>query len=393
MTRPLATYSTLVLALLLMCVALLPLLDRPGVEADEGRALWIIRDNVRDRGDTVAALRTNLETMLKRLPEQDHPPLYALLLDAWVFVVGAESLLLVRYLSLLGALAAVSALMALLGRLAPVPMALIAPFALGFIAFSAAPLALFAALSALAVLSLRRVLRRATWWRMLLHTIILTALIYSHAFGFVMVLVYFAIVGTKGRSNPRVQVCAGIAVLLYIPWILFNQQAAPFAGEFQVAFLLTPLYVAFIPLVVGFWHLLKRPMRMGGIIIGAICLLLSLWTVWNRPDWTGLIADIHSGRDLTQPILLAYSPQHPLAYYDQFEESRLREGITLDIGWRDFSAAELHDLLSGLDEISTLWLVSLDDQLELIRAAADVRPENEQIRVTGDVIVTRFWRE
>ena len=80
--------------------------------------------------------------------------------------------------------------------------------------------------------------------------------------------------------------------------------------------------------------------------------------IWVRQDWTDIIQTFTVERDFTQPMVIAYSPQHPLAYYDHTENIAFARGITVNIGLRDFSADELAIIPQALPPSDVIWIVA-----------------------------------
>lgn len=80
--------------------------------------------------------------------------------------------------------------------------------------------------------------------------------------------------------------------------------------------------------------------------------------VWVRQDWTDIIHTFTVERTLTQPMVIAYSPQHPLAYYDRTEKIAFARGAVVNVGWREFSADELATIAQALPPSTVIWVVA-----------------------------------
>lgn len=85
-------------------------------------------------------------------------------------------------------------------------------------------------------------------------------------------------------------------------------------------------------------------------------LALIVWRLTQpAPDWRGFIAGIAEQRASDQAAFVAWEPHSPIAYYDR--RTPLRVGVSVDVGWRAFSADEFADLVARFDTYTDLWLL------------------------------------
>ena len=124
----------------------------------------------------------------------------------------------------------------------------------------------------------------------------------------------------------------------------------------------------------------------------AVVALASVGIISTRTDWRAAIDLFASERAPTAPVIKTYVPQHPLAHYErQPQTSALRQGISVDLSWREFSLNEVMALAMALNGAPEIWLVGpADDSL-----AAAVREALRPAYDTVDVITAgeiRFWR-
>lgn len=191
--------------------------------------------------DTARGLYTNVTTMLQRVREDVHPPLYFALLDVWVMAVG-ESVMALRYFSVLAAMLGLAATYALGVRLFDRNVALLAVIilmTLSFYVYFARELRMYSlvvALAALSTLVYLRWLATPTRLNTLFYTLTLAALLYTHyttATLFVVHLGYlFLILLGEARFAPtkntnsvnRIHLTRWIlpfvlGLLLFTPWV------------------------------------------------------------------------------------------------------------------------------------------------------------------------------
>jgi hypothetical protein len=163
--------------------------------------------------------------MLARISHDYHPPLYFVLLDAWVALTG-QSLLAVRVLSSFFALMAAAGTFALARHLFDWQTGVIALLLIGcsgmlrYYGGETRMYALLLLLSVLCTMQYRRWLSQPTLARSLLYGLLLASLVYTHYHGGWLVLAHVADLLLFQRQRLRAWVLPlSIAALLFVPWL------------------------------------------------------------------------------------------------------------------------------------------------------------------------------
>jgi hypothetical protein len=102
-------------------------------------------------------------------------------------------------------------------------------------------------------------------------------------------------------------------------------------------------------------RLLHGAAAIAGIIIAVVI-------VGGRPDWTGAIGDFNAVRTADEPAITGFAADSPLAHYDRQHQTYFRRWINVNSGWRDFSQAEIEQIVAALDGASAIWLVDVADR-------------------------------
>lgn len=373
-------------ALLLLLFAGLLTLARAPLSADEGRALWAVRDDrlltLADPLESLRALRGNLTDTLNRIPEQSQPLVGVLLLDAWTTLAG-ESLRAARLPGQLAALLAGSLVGGgPLGVLATGLLALIPAAQVG----SQVWLLLASALAL-------RVVRVGSPGWLLLAALLLALTTHRAGPLLIPLALGFALATNRAQSRRWLPWTLG-ALALAAPWLLLApggwRPLAGSAGEWLagIVALLAPALA---------WGLSRLAARGAGermaaaAIMGALA-LVSVGAGLQRTDWPAAVRDFTAQRSPTAPVVRLYAPQHPLAHYERLPGTDgLRQGISLDLGWREFGVDEVAAVAEALMGAPTIWLIApADDPL-----AAALREALRPAYDTGHVITAgemRFWR-
>ncbi|PJF22556.1 MAG: hypothetical protein CUN56_05395 [Phototrophicales bacterium] len=337
-----------VLLLLAVCLFLKPNAQL-GLTHDEALVLWIVRDDVEltISRQGLRDLRADLSLFMARIRQA--PPLYPVLLEFWEKVAG-ESLYAVRWLSTLCVLMGLS--ICVTGRdswlliLAATPL-LIYP---ATTAYDAALLFLLAALA----------------WRVSnikLRSALLSLAIITNPFaGLFLSLLIFV------TSIRRKQMISWYDIPMVILLFIF------IISLFDVSFKPVSLWMVSLPWIIGvvahsmtYRHHAKAPATRHLLIPGIISLtfisgvMLNTFLLQDHLDWLSAIRQLNQRRDLTDVTITNYLAQHPLAYYQRHET--VQQGISLDLGWRDFSPQEIDALLAHID--SPIWLIVLQWQGEI----------------------------
>lgn len=120
--------------------------------------------------------------------------------------------------------------------------------------------------------------------------------------------------------------------------------------------------------------LLKLPRRYAPLSVGLILLALAALAVYlallvplQTPDWPARARDLHAARPLTEPLVIALPPAHPLRYYDRQPGTQFSGGLAVDVGWRDFSDEELAAVAAALDSAPQVHLLAEADSGLLAR--------------------------
>ncbi|MFW5771966.1 MAG: hypothetical protein ACOCZH_01495 [Phototrophicaceae bacterium] len=378
MTRRLAGQAA---ALLLLWAILLPLVRLP-LTSDEGRALWAVRDerplSLDAPLDALRALRRNLDDTLNRLSDQAQPLPGVLLLDAWTTLAG-ESVLAARLPGMLAVLLAAS----LVGG---GPLALLAAGLLALIPAAQAGSHCWLLLAS--ALTVRATRAKSPGW--LLGAALLLAMT-THRAGPLLIPVALLLVD---RSHLRRWLPWTLgAMVLALPWLLPGgfRPLAGSAGEWLAG--VTALLVP--PAAWGLSRLAARDARHGGMTaaVVAVMAIASVGVISARTDWRAALDSFAGQRAPSAPVIKLYAPQHPLAHYErQPDTDALRQGTSLDLGWREFSAEEaaaVAEVLAGAPEI---WLVAPADVplATAVRIGLQGRDfDTDHVITAGDM---RFWR-
>jgi hypothetical protein len=268
-----------VLTLLAVFLFLSGGLTRESVWYDEARSLWVVRPS-----DPAEALG--------RLDRDVHPPLYFLLLDVWITLVG-ESAYAVRMLSTTFAVLGLAVTYAVGKRLFDRWTALMAAVLLGtagifvYYAREARMYSLFLFLGTLSTWACVCWLRRPTRTRSILYGLLLGALLLTHYYaGFLVLTQALYVLLIRPRRWTRWSIVAVAAVLLFAFWTpgLLRQARARFDGPSDPAQPTAWSTVAWMVTVLtgGVWWLPLVPFATGRTLFDVrryhhSLLLLLLW--------------------------------------------------------------------------------------------------------------------
>ncbi|MBC8170923.1 MAG: hypothetical protein H7X77_04610 [Anaerolineae bacterium] len=76
--------------------------------------------------------------------------------------------------------------------------------------------------------------------------------------------------------------------------------------------------------------------------------------------WQSMIAEYHQARNPLHPVLTAFTPDSVPGYYDY--RYGLRQGVAVDLAWRDFSPDEIAVIVEKLIPGETpIWIIMPDD--------------------------------
>jgi hypothetical protein len=392
----------LALLLLLAFAVYLPDAGR-GLGEDEALALWVVRDEVAvggAPGDALRGLRANLIEFAARVQQQPQPPLYFALLDAWVMIAG-ETVYAARLLSVVSALLAL-AFTAAAGRGWMIALALPLYFLPAAEAFLYAPLLAF---SALGLGLLRRWPGRGSRLTAAMYALALAAALYT-AWAALLLLPLHGAYALRRRFFTAWLLAAGGALLLFTPWALLwspgiDMLLSSAALRTAAAAALTAALPVMIIALAGITGLIRlraapRPALIAMVAgLYALGVLAAAALITGRTDWPGAINALNAARDPLEPALIGYSPQHPLAHYDRLPDTVIRQGISVDLGWRHYPLTELAQVAAALDDTPALWLVMPVDDPDTwgaLMALADTHTPGYRM-VAGDTLFYRFDRQ
>jgi hypothetical protein len=395
---------------LLLLLTLAAVVHQPhALTSPEAHQLWIVQDaeplpGISQPRMLLRILLTNTRQLLDRSLESGQPPLYPALLDVWLLAAG-ESLVAARLLSLFAVLLAVALISAVVrrrlkdntllhGRLVSFWLVLIASLlpATVLLARSVEPGGLLLALSALNLWLLLRWLQEPSVPRSLLYALSLALALYTHLFAVLLIGFGGLIQATRLLQGQRVRgsidwerlwvrsftfgilrwmLSAALALLLYAPFLLFAEPPTRTTDVSPLLWALTlPWLVGFIGVEVVKRLVKWRPVQqlsaggLGLVSTAALTLVLLSGFISLTPpvtNWDNAVALITQSRQPLEPLILAYAPDSPPAYYA--DRTSLRAGIALDVGWREFTPDEQQALLDKLDPAQAIWLVMPVDSL------------------------------
>lgn len=267
------------LALLVVFLLVSSGLTRESLWYDEARSMWVVRP-------------AGPIDVLSRLDHDVHPPLYFLLLDAWVALVG-ESAYAARVLSTAFAMLGLAATYAVGKRLFDHWMALMAMVILGtagiyvYYAREARMYSLMLCLGALSMWACVRWLQHPTLARSIAYSLLMAALLYTHYYaGFLVMSQTLYVLLVRPRYLARWLAVAALALALFALWTpgLLQQARAHFDGALDpsqptdwwtVCWMITLL-------TGGTWWLQVVPFVLGRALVelrrySSAVLLLLLW--------------------------------------------------------------------------------------------------------------------
>ena len=81
-----------------------------------------------------------------------------------------------------------------------------------------------------------------------------------------------------------------------------------------------------------------------------------LWFIESSDRTAEQLAYFQSQRAHADPVLTFFTESSPLGYYQYRYD--IRAGLGLDLGWREFTPAELTNIASKLDSTRPIWLIA-----------------------------------
>lgn len=268
-----------VLSLLAVFLLVSSGLTRESLWYDEARSMWVVRPS-------------GPAAMLSRLDHDVHPPLYFLLLDLWVALVG-ESAYAARMLSTAFAMLGLAATYTVGKRLFDRRTACMAVIVLGtagvfvYYAREARMYSLMLCLGALSMWAYVRWLHHPTRTCSIVYSLLTAAFLLTHYYaGFLVLAQALYVLLVRPRCLTRWLVVAALALVIFALWMpgLLRQSLAHFDGSLDPALPVhwwTVKWVASV-LTGGIWWLPLVPFAAGRALVrlrqrGGAILLLLLW--------------------------------------------------------------------------------------------------------------------
>lgn len=135
----------------------------------------------------------------------------------------------------------------------------------------------------------------------------------------------------------------------------------------------------------------SRPFVNGALGLMSVA-ALGVWFITPADPLPAAVAQYQAARARTEPALTFGAPDSPLGYAQARYD--LRAGMGIDLGWREFTAEELAEIVSKLDPSRPVWLIGAPDHptLTIVQSAlADSgRAEIGAPVTAGDVIFRSF---
>jgi hypothetical protein len=142
-----------------------------------------------------------------------------------------------------------------------------------------------------------------------------------------------------------------------------------------------------------FYRLIRRIVPMLALPVALAAALLVMLVLLNgvRRDWNSVISPYLNTRNPLHPVLTAFTPDSVPGYYDH--RYGLRQGVAVDLAWREFSPDEIAVIVEKLMPGETpIWIIMTDDssiaeQVIAILSESHTLGYSDQIR---DIIFYRF---
>ncbi|TVR19483.1 MAG: hypothetical protein EA396_12495 [Anaerolineaceae bacterium] len=383
-----------------------------GLSAEEGAALWAVRDDVRydvAPRDIPRHIRADWVLFGERATTLTQPPLYFALLNGWTRIAG-ESPFAVRWLSMLWVIVGLAASVALARRIERGGRGwlavLVGAFCLIYAATAAYTYAQTFALVALgAWLLTRDSSHRLSRRTLTAYALTLTALFYTHHVAAPAVLVHGGLLWWTRRGDPSATrdslrgwlMAVGVAGLAFIPYLVrFAPPELPALRETVIALALVALPVILAGAVRGV-ALAERsayPAVRGLLpaLIIALAFVLGIGAntlaMRDHPDWAAFIAALTTEREPLQAGVVVLPPQHPLWHYDRQPSTAWRRGVLVDLGWGAQTPESARDVLERL-RTTPRWAMLSASHANSAIIREQFPPESALIKTIGD---TRLWR-
>ncbi len=155
--------------------------------------------------------------------------------------------------------------------------------------------------------------------------------------------------------KPRERRFVGLVVLwLLLPLLSLLLLNAPERALLQLRYVLLSLPAWALLIGYGLAQVripLLPWMLLAWMVFTQLTMMDDLWQ--SKPPWREAVQHAATTRDSAEPALIHIPPHSPTAYYDR--RFGLQVGISLDIGWRSFSPAEVREAAAALQNAASVW--------------------------------------
>jgi hypothetical protein len=255
-------------------------------------------------------------------------------------------------------------------------------------------------LSALSTLALIRFLQQPSTFRAVIRPSLIAA--FDTHLAAVLLILPILLISQKRRSVlTRWLICAGIAVLLALPWLAIIQNRIAFLRKIS-----STVTIALISTITrrryraGWWRssTARSNLRLRNTSVTVVTLVVlfsaigSALLLERKPAWIGAIDRLNDSRQPSEPALTILPPPSALAHYDRLPQTHIRQGISVDLSWREFTAEEIRQIVAAMDDSPSVWLIMpIDDPLTsvVIDAVAATRYPAYRLSENG-VLFFRF---
>lgn len=133
----------------------------------------------------------------------------------------------------------------------------------------------------------------------------------------------------------------------------------------------------------------SRTVTIALVNLALIAAALPLFEATQRPQWYDLRALLDEERSVTEPVIITYADDHPLAAYDHAPGTRFTNGIAIRTGWRDDPTPE--GVPSALSDSPVIWLVRPLNVDHYVNAFIPTH-QIAFLFQTGDIALMRYER-
>lgn len=350
--------------------------------AEEGFSAWIIRDEMRDPEtvrDTIRFVRDSLLNTLKHVRDDARLPSYYLLLDAWALLNG-DSEFSLRLPSALMGMISLAGVYAIGRQCFNTKTGLIALLLFGtggfylYYAREVQLYSLYLALSTLMTWAYLRLWHRVSIFRVIIYVMVLIPLLFTHYTALLIPLIHgLHALLTKRLWSKKSKEWQGFLLLML--WIV-----VPVIALFVIDMMgLSSLKLEYLLLIIpagallianlisnmrlSFFDTARNRLELRVIFTGVIIFVqLVTYHVQSqaRLDWRETVFNADANRAVGESALVNFDADSPLAYYAH--QTGLLDGISIFIGWREFSSQEIQHIADSLENASTVWsILNLQD--------------------------------